>query len=180
MLLLTADQLPYARSIAYLTPLRRPTAADRAADRAEELRAKIAGRLAAGDVDAELALLAPLFERHEPAEVAAALLALSGAPAAIGPPLSAVSDQPDRPAAQGSWTKIFVTVGKKDRAGAKDIVGALTREVGVARDVIGRIEVKETFCVLEIAPAAVEQVVRGLTGVTIRGRRVIARRDREV
>src|SRR6266550_4214840 len=73
---IAAIQLPYLRSIATLTPLAVASGADRARDRAEALRERVAALLTTGSVDAELALLDPLFERFDPAEVAAALLAL--------------------------------------------------------------------------------------------------------
>src|SRR5207247_1153695 len=76
---IAAIQLPYLRSIATLTPLAVASGADRARDRAEALRERVAALLTTGSVDAELALLDPLFERFDPAEVAAALLALQRA-----------------------------------------------------------------------------------------------------
>jgi len=173
VVLALASQMAYLRSIASLTPLALPSAADRAQDRAAALRALIAERLdRGGDVDAELAVLEPLFEDHDPALVAGALLALSRQPSAI----SSESAAPATPVA--GWTKVFVTVGKKDGAGAKDLVGALIREVGLEKGQIGKIDVKETFSLVEVAPTAAEQAVRRLTGVSIRGRRVTARLDR--
>ena len=74
--------------------------------------------------------------------------------------------------------RVFVNVGKKDRAAAKDLVGALIREAGIAKEDIGRIDVRETFSLVEVAAGAAGQAARGLTGVTIRGRRVLARLDR--
>jgi hypothetical protein len=170
--LVTASQLPYLQSIAALTPLALAGEADRASDRAAALRARITTRLERGEVDAELALLEPLFELHDPAEVAAALLALQreqGAESAE--PLA-------EPASATPWVKVFVTVGKKDRVGPKDLVGALIKEVGLEKGQIGRIEVRETFALIDVAPAAAEQAARRLTGVSIRGRRVTARLDR--
>ncbi|HEV8380398.1 MAG TPA: DbpA RNA binding domain-containing protein [Gemmatimonadales bacterium] len=166
-----ASQLPYLRSIATLTPLALPSPADRAQDRNAKLRAQISARLRQGDVDAELAVLAPLFEDHAPAMVAAALLALSRKP-------SGVSGQPAEQQSTTPWVKLFVTVGTKDRASAKDLVGALIKEAGLQKGQIGRIEVRDTFSLVEIAPPVVDQAVRRLTGVTIRGRRVAARPDR--
>ena len=76
LLLLTPSQLAYARAVASpLTAVRLPGAADRAADAAETLRRQVAARIEAGDVEAEMLLLEPLFERHDAAEVAGALLA---------------------------------------------------------------------------------------------------------
>jgi len=171
ILLLAASQLAYARSIAALTPLALAPATDRAQDRNAALRERIAERLSRGDIDAELALLEPLFERSDPAEVAAALLAMSRQP-------SAVSDQTDLvTAAPDQWMKVFVNVGKKDRAGPKDLVGALIKEVGLEKGQIGRIDMRESFALVEVAPAAADTVVRRMTGVTIKGKRVAAKMD---
>jgi len=171
---IAAAQLPYLRSIATLTPLALASGADRARDRAEALRERVAGLLTAGSVDAELALLDPLFGRFDPAEVAGALLAL------LGDEEKGKGEEAAPPASTGSErVKVFVNVGKKDRASAKDMVGALIREAGLAKGDIGRIEVRETFSLVEVAPGAAERAVRGLAGATIRGRRVLARLDRE-
>jgi DbpA RNA binding domain len=174
VVLVTASQLPYLQAIASLKPISLPGAADRAQDRAAALRARIAERLERGEVDAELAVLGPLFERWDPAEVAGAILALQR----DGGRGTGEVFVPEPVPPDASWVKIFVTVGKKDRAGAKDLVGALIREVGLEKGQIGRIEVRETHSLVEVAPAVVERAVRGLGGVTIRGRRVSARLDR--
>ena len=171
VLLVAASQVGYARSIAALTALVLGPAVDRAQDRNAALRDRIAERLGRGDVDAELALLEPLFERWDPAEVAAALLALSRQPAVVG------EDTVDVTAAPDQWVKIFVNVGKKDRAGPKDLVGALIKEVGLEKAQIGRIDLRESFALVEVAPAAAETVVRRMTGVTIKGKRVAAKMD---
>src|SRR5947209_10550960 len=170
--LASAAQLAYLRTIADpLTPLPLPGAGDRALDRAESLRARVAAVLERENVEAELALLTPLLERYDPAEVAAALLRMSHQPSTAGGTAPARAAPPGR-------LKIFVNVGKKDRAGPKDLVGALIREVGLEKSALGKIEVRETFSVVEVAAGEAERVVHALTGVTIRGRRVAARLDR--
>ena len=173
----TGAQLPYLRSLAApLAPLLLASAADRAHDRREALRARIASRLESGSHDAALALLDPLFERFDPAEVAAAILTLlpdGGGGTGAEPGERGATGQSPSP-----WTKVFVNVGKKDKASAKDLVGALIREVGVAKSDIGRVDVRDTFSVVEVASAGAERVVRALAGVTIRGRRAQARLDR--
>ncbi|HXF94876.1 MAG TPA: DbpA RNA binding domain-containing protein, partial [Gemmatimonadales bacterium] len=173
LLFLSAAQVPYARTLASpLTPFPLPSEADLARDRAEELRARVAQAIEGGPLDGELALLGPLFERYDPAEVAAGVLAVSRQPAAGGPqPLAA----PHLPVAR---QRVFVGVGKKDRASAKDLLGALLREAGLSKEEVGRIEVRETFSLVEVAAPAIERAIRGLSGATIRGRRVVARLDR--
>jgi RNA-binding protein YlmH len=74
--------------------------------------------------------------------------------------------------------RVFVSVGKKDRVGAKDLVGALTREVGLERDDIGKIEVRETHCLVSVTSRAAERAIAGLCRVSLRGRRVTAHKDR--
>ena len=174
LVLALASQVPYLKAIASLSPFTLPSHADRAQDRNATLRAAISARLAQGDVDAELAVLAPLFEEHDPATVAGALLALSRQPstAAISHQPSAIS-QPE-----GGWVRVFVSVGRKDQASAKDLVGALIKEAGLQKGQIGKIDVRETFSLVDVAPAVAEQAVRRMAGVSVRGRRVTARPDR--
>lgn len=174
VVLALAAQVPYLRSIAALTAVPLGGAADRAQDRAAALRALITERLARGDVDAELAMLAPLFEDHDPALVAAALLAIGRQP-----PTAAVTHQPSAVSApETGWVRIFASVGRKDRAAAKDLVGALIKEAGLQKGQIGRIDVRETFSLIDVAPQIADQAVKRLSGVSIRGRRVTARMDR--
>src|SRR5207247_7965299 len=95
----------------------------RAQERSPQWRAQSAARRREGDVDAELAVLAPLFEEHAPAMVAAALLALSRQASA--------ANEPAMPAEPAGWSRLFVSVGRKDRASAKDRGGSLTQEAGL-------------------------------------------------
>ena len=166
-------QLPYLRSLAApLEPINQVAAAGAARDRAAQLRDRVAARLAQADVDAELQLLAPLFERFEPAEVAAALLALRREE-------SAAASAPAPQALPGaSWVKLFVTVGKRDKAAAKDLVGAMTRELGMAKGDIGKVDVRDAFSLIEVAAHAAPAALQGLSRVMIRGRRLSARLDR--
>lgn len=173
VLLLSAAQLPYARAVATLTPLALPTGADRARDRVEALREQVAQRLEAGTVDAELALLDPLLQRFDPAEVAGALLAMLRERGQEKKEGAGLEPSPE------ARVKVFVNVGKKDRASAKDLVGALIREAGVAKADIGRIDVRESFSLVELAAPAAQQAVQRLAGAMIRGRRVAPRLDRD-
>src|SRR5439155_16359174 len=97
-------------------------------------------------------------ERFDPAAVAAALLDLQREAG------SGMRDAVVAAPGGGARVKVFVGLGKKDRASAKDLVGALIREAGVAKDDIGRIDVRETFSLVEVAAGAADRAVRGLTG----------------
>ncbi len=175
LLLLTPSQLAYARAIASpLTVVRLPGAADRAADAAETLRRQIAARLEAGDVEAEMLLLEPLVARFDPAEVAGALLALQRERGRG----TGDASLPHPAGAPAPWVKLFVNVGKKDKVGAKDLVGALIHEVGLQKADIGRIELRDAFSTVEVAPGVAAAAAQKLSGVSIRGRRAQAKVDR--
>jgi len=177
ILLVSPSQLPYARSIAApLTPLPFAATRLRAQTDADALRARTAARIEAGGLEAELGLLEPLLERYDAAEIAAALLAIARQPAIAGE--QPTSNTP-HPSPSDAWVRLFVNVGKKDRAAAKDLVGAMTREIGLSREDIGRIEVRDGFTLVSVAPHAADTAIRGLSRVAIRGRRLSARRDRE-
>ena len=175
IIFVNATQLPYLRSIAApLAPARLPSASDRAQGRAQTVRAQITHLLETRQPDGELAILSPLFERFDPAEVAAALLAILGDEGRGTGDGAAATAAPTT----GASVRVFVNVGTKDRASAKDLVGALIKEVKIAKGDIGRIDVRETFSVVEVAAGVADRVVRELNGVTIRGRRAMARLDR--
>jgi len=115
-----------------------------------------------------LLTLAPLFERHDPTLVAAALYQLwtQSAPA------------PAPAAASQATARIYVGVGKKDGANANELVAVLTKELRVDRSKIGRIELRDTYSLIELPAAEAEQVASALNGRTIRRKRVSARVDR--
>lgn len=175
VLVLTPGQLGFVRTLFNpLTPLPMPGAAAGAARRASRLRADVAALAEAGDLDRELLVLAPLFDRFDPAVVAAAALRLASQrpPAASGTPAAAAT-----PAHQAHG-RIWVGIGRKDNVRPGDLVGALVNEAKVPADAIGKIEVKDLFCLVEIRADHAEMAAKGLTGTQVRGRRLIARVDR--
>ncbi|MEA2725367.1 MAG: ATP-dependent helicase DeaD [Gemmatimonadales bacterium] len=151
-------------------PLALPGIVDTATAAAAAQRAAIVRALEAGKPDRALLTLAPLFERHDPAAVAAALFDLwtSSGPAV------APAGVPDIPAT----AKLFVGLGKKDGATANDFVAVLTKDLRVERGKIGRIELREAYSLIEIPAQDAEKVALALNGVTIRRRKVTARVDR--
>lgn len=190
-----------------LRSLRLPGFMEQLAAATADERLRIRAELESGDPSGALQALAPLFERYEPARVAAALYALwqqghqgrpdsrtagrhdertvsrqdtrasshhEGIPDehdAMGP-----GRQPGGP--QGPTAKIWVSVGKREGVTPADLVGALTRELKVDRTGIGRIELRDSFCLVELPAPEAERIAQALSGKTIRRVRVSARLDR--
>jgi hypothetical protein len=116
-------------------------------------RAAIVRALAEGGQERALLTLAPLFERYDPAAVAAALFELwIAAGAAVPSPI------PDIPAT----SRIYVGIGKKDGATVNDLVAVLTKEVRLAREKIGRVELREGFALVEVPAQEAERVTARL------------------
>ncbi len=177
-------QLRWLRSLfSPLTPLRLPTSLTSLEHRAEAVRSRLARTLERENLDRELFLIGPLLERFDAAEVAAAALRLAGtealaqpAEAAAGPATEVAGN------AHGtgvpSWTRLWVGVGKKDNVRPGDLLGAIVGETGLPGDHIGKIEVRELFCLVEVRPEDAERVIAALSGTSLRGRRLSARLDR--
>jgi ATP-dependent RNA helicase DeaD len=170
VLLVPPEAESYAvRIAAPRRPLQLPSLVDSVMDAARGQRAAITKAIEQGKPDRALLTLAPLFERHDPAAVAAALFDLwtSSAPAAPSP-------LPDIPAT----SKIYVGLGKKDGATANDFVAVLTKELRFERGKIGRIELRDAYSLIEIPAQDAEKLAGALNGVTVRRKRVTARVDR--
>jgi hypothetical protein len=154
-------------------PLRLPGAADAVATEAAARRAAVVGAIEGRKTQAGMLTLAPLFERYDPATVAAALFDLwTGAPAAPAAPA------PEPSGAVSATAKIYVGVGKKDGATVNDLVAVLTKEVRVERGKIGRVELRDAYALVELPAQEAESIARALSGTTIRRKRVTARVDR--
>ncbi len=153
----------------------------------ERFRQTVLDRLQAGDVSAELLLLEPLLREQPAALVAGALAALlRERPEPEGPAAGAAAEAPAAAAARASreavlpaWTRIFISVGKRDGAGPGDIVGAIAGESGATGGQIGKVEIRSSFTLVDIDAEIADLVIDRLGGVQIKGRTVVARRSRE-
>ena len=149
-------------------PFRLPGLLDAVTTAAGAKRAAIVRALETGAPERALLTLAPLFERYDPAAVAAALYDLWTAAGTTVP-----TPVPDIPAT----ARVFVGVGKKDGATVNDLVAILTKEVRLDKGKIGRVELRDAFTLVELPAQEAERVASALNGMTIRRRRVTARVD---
>jgi ATP-dependent RNA helicase DeaD len=143
-------------------------------DLAQSLEA-LAGAMQEEDLAPYLLVLESFFEDHAPAEVAAAALALlRKRKAPVARTVQSVGATRPGPA----WVRLFISLGSRDQIGPGDLVGAITGEAGVEASQVGKIEIKETFSVVEVGDSVAEKVIRSLNGTTVRGRSVRADFDR--
>lgn len=177
----TAHLRDTARRAGYeLTAMPVPPAR-RGGDAIRSLHEALEDALEAEDIDTYLVALAPLFERHDPAEIAAAAVSLlrkkERRPAER--PTQPETREAVRPTGSTpAWAKLFVGVGSRDGVVPGDLLGAVTGEAGVPGDVVGRIDIKESHSLVEVHDTVAQKVIKALNGITIRGRAVRADFDR--
>jgi ATP-dependent RNA helicase DeaD len=72
-----------------------------------------------------------------------------------------------------------VNVGSRDNARPGDLMGAIANQAGLTGADVGKIDVRESHSIVEVAAGAADTVIERVTGTSIRGRRAIVRRDEE-
>ncbi|HEU5174314.1 MAG TPA: DEAD/DEAH box helicase [Gemmatimonadaceae bacterium] len=80
---------------------------------------------------------------------------------------------------RGDVARVYVGIGRSQGMRPADLVGAIANEAGLDSREIGAIEIADKFSLVEVPSDAVRQVVDALRSTTIRGKRVMARPDRE-
>lgn len=186
IILLRARELPHLRDIAKragyrLIPAHEPPPA-RISGELERLSDLLTRTLKEEDLGPHYLALEPLLRDYQPGEVAAAALALLRK--ARSGSTREESESRGRPQETGrgpapkTWVRLFVGVGEKEEIGPGDLLGAIAGEAGVEGSQVGKIEIRETFSLVEVASQVADQVIRGLNGTTIRGRSVRADYDR--
>ncbi len=200
VVLLGARELPHLRRIAREAgmtprPFRGAAAAERrAAGPLAAYREQLRQAAEEEDLEAQLLVLGPLVDELSPLDLAAAASALlrrrgalPGEPAASGEAqgsrgLSAASaggGEPRGAPPPRAFVRLFVSLGERDRIRPGDLVGAIAGEAGIPGGEVGKIEVRDTFSIVEVPSDAAQRVIRGLNGTTLKGRSVRVDYDRK-
>jgi ATP-dependent RNA helicase DeaD len=176
---LPANQLTHLRNIATQAKagLRAAApAADSQATGLDRFRALLRRALEEEDVEAQLLVIEPLLSEYSAAEIAAAATALLRKRASVSEPRPSISASAGVPAA---FAKLFLSVGQRDSISAREIVGTITGEAGVSGEQVGKVDIRDTFSIVEVAVDAAERVIRALNGTSLRGRSLRVDYDRK-
>lgn len=186
VVLVRARELPHLKDVARrtgyrLAPAREPVP-KRVAGELERLTDTLARTIREENLAPHYLALEPLLAEFSPAEVAAAALALLQArPPSTRPSAPAAASALETPSGgppPKAWVRLFVGVGEKDGVGPGDLLGAIAGEAGVEGSQVGKIEIRETFSLVEVTPASADRIIRSLNGTTIRSRSVRVDYDR--
>ncbi|MDQ3696802.1 MAG: DbpA RNA binding domain-containing protein, partial [Gemmatimonadota bacterium] len=74
---------------------------------------------------------------------------------------------------------LYIGAGRKAGVRPGDLVGAIANEAGIDARAIGAIEIADRFSLVEVPDELADDVIGALRGTTIKGKRVLVRRDRE-
>ena len=58
-------------------------------------------------------------------------------------------------------------------------MGAIANQAGLTAGDVGKIDIRESHSIVEVAAGKADTVIERVTGTTIRGRRALVRRDEE-
>lgn len=182
-------ELPHLRRTAARAGLRlqarREDVAAQGDEEAEEYRDRLRRAAAEEDLTSQLLLLEPLFAQLSPAEVAAAASALlrrraaeapsqailgGGAEDVAGRPPAAAAHRGAPAPAMPSWTRLFMSIGNRDGVRPGDLVGAITGEARISGDRVGKVDIRDTFSLVEVPSSDAERVILALNGTTVKGR----------
>jgi ATP-dependent RNA helicase DeaD len=76
--------------------------------------------------------------------------------------------------------RLWVGAGRKAKMRPGDLVGAIANEVGIDAGVIGSIQIADGYSTVEVPEELAEDIIVALRSTTIKGRKVLVRRDRGV
>lgn len=152
-----------------VTPVALIDAAERARGRDAAMRASLRDVLTSADVRREVLALEPLLAEFDGIEIAAAALRMLEQHKPARPVHSATHATP--------MQKLFVNLGEKDGIRAQEVIAAITTEAGIPGSQVGKVEVRDTHSIVEVAASVADLVVQKITGASVRGRRVQARLD---
>jgi ATP-dependent RNA helicase DeaD len=156
-------------------PLPLPDAVAKTRTRDELIRAELRSILGRGAVGRTTLAIEPLLDEYDAVEIAAAAMELLEAERAK----PRTAPEPAATAADEGMTRLFLSVGARDGLRTGEVVATIGNDAGVPSSQVGKIDIRDTHTIVEVASSAAPTVIDKLTGRSMAGRRIVARLDQE-
>ncbi len=174
-----------------------PTVADLRARRMELTRAALRETILAGGLDAFRGVVESLAEEFDVMDVAAAAVKQSEGRDGGGeeqeiPTVTERSERPQKPRKIATHpgarrrggpgfavARLFIGAGRNLSLRPGDLVGAIANEVGIDSSAVGAIQILERHTIVEVPDEIADDIIIALRAATLRGKRVLVRRDRD-
>ncbi len=86
---------------------------------------------------------------------------------------------PRRQEDDANRVRLFIGAGRRAGIRPGDLVGAITGEAGVPSSAVGAIEIAENFSIVSVGDEHADRIVSAMKKASLRGQKVIVRRDRD-
>jgi len=159
-----------------LTPVKVPTHADVAARRLALFKERILKTLREETLELYLSLVEELAEESgcDMAEIAAATACLAQGDKPLVVPLEPEPQQ--MPQWEEGMVRLLINAGRFSGVRPADIVGAIANEADVPGKAIGAIDIYDDFTLVDVPAEYLDQVLTGMSGVTLRSHAITIRR----
>jgi ATP-dependent RNA helicase DeaD len=157
-------------------PITLPDAGLRTRNRDELIRAELRTTLERGTIGRTLLAIEPLLEEYDGVEIAAAAIELLEQERAKA---RATLDAHSASRPRDGMVRLFLSAGARDGLRTGDVLASIGSEAGIPGTEIGKIEIRDSHTIVEVAPGSAAVIVEKLTGKTISGRRAIVRPDQD-
>jgi ATP-dependent RNA helicase DeaD len=180
-----------------------PTVADLRERRLETVRSALRETIAAGGLEAYRAVVESLASEFDMGDIAAAAVKRAESPAgeredaeipaaavrpgshghAGGPRTPLERSRPPKPGSArkgrgGELAGVYIGGGRKLKIRPGDIVGAIVNEAKLSAESIGSIQIAERHSTVLVPKDIVDHVIAALNATSIKGRKLVVRRDR--
>jgi len=144
--------------------------------REKEVRAALEDAIRAGRHKDYYPLAGELFTEHEPEEVTAAALSLMAGDMAVED-IDEISGP--KQADSGGMTRLFLTVGKKDKIKVGDLVKTISEKAKIPGKNVGKIALFDKYSFVEVPSDAAEAVIDSVNNMIVGGRKVTVKTARK-
>jgi ATP-dependent RNA helicase DeaD len=155
-----------------------PTVADVRAKRLDVTKATIRECILAGGLDDVRVVVEALAEEFDIVDIASAAVKLAHDADEVE-----TEPEPETPRGArfdaGATVRLFINAGRAAGIRPGDLVGAIAGESKVGTRDLGAIQIADRFSLIEVPESRADEIMAALRQTTLRGKRVLVKRDRE-
>jgi ATP-dependent RNA helicase DeaD len=161
-----------------------PSAAEVRKARQKQIVGDVVAVLEKGSHHGYLDVVKELCETAEPAAVAAAALVIAFGEMKVAELQKRAVPAPGPASAHASrtmsvekgMTRLFFTLGRKDRVQTSEILRAIAGESGIQGKRVGKIDIREQFTFVDVPVDIAEKVIAAMDNAFIRGKKIAVKK----
>ncbi len=136
--------------------------------RENELVQDIEAVISEGEHERYLPLVEGLLAKHPEKVIAAAAISLIAGELEV----EDIAEMGRSHSPAGSFTRLFVTIGRKDRIKVGDIVKSISTGSNIPGRKIGKVDIHDTFSFVEVPADLADSVIMSLNDMVLHGKRI--------